>query len=188
MWCHFIKLSDMFKKIYYSIILLADTHPTYVEKFQYLVKLLMALAPVAYILEGLNLWFITNKQFASFVIICLAINMLVGIKYHLKMKSFRWSEFLKKNSEMMVVVIVVYILLEMLRLTAGTNLIGESFKVLIQVTTLLYPISKALKNIYILSNKQFPPAFIMEKIYHFEKDGNLGDLFGKEINEPKNEE
>lgn len=178
----------MFKKIYYSIILLADSHPTYVEKFQYLIKLLMALAPVAYVLEGLNLWFINNKQFASFVIVCLFINMLVGIKFHLKMKSFNWAHFLKKNSEMMVVVIVTYILLEMLRLTAGTNMIGESFKVLIQVTTLLYPISKALKNIYILSNKQFPPAFIMEKIYNFEKDGNLGDLFGKDNDQPKNKE
>lgn len=178
----------MFKNIYYSTILLADNHPTWIEKFQYLIKLLMAFAPVAYILKGMNFWFINNRQFASFVIICLTINMLIGIKYHLKMKSFNWSEFLKKNSEMMVVVIVVYALLEMLRLTAGANFIGESFKILIQVTTLLYPISKALKNIYILSNKQFPPAFIMDKIYNFEKDGNLNDLFGKNNDEPKKEE
>jgi len=83
----------MFKKIYYSIILLADNHPTYVEKFQYLIKLLMAFAPVAYVLEGMNFWFINNKQFASFVIICLTINMLIGIKYHLKMKSFKMIYF-----------------------------------------------------------------------------------------------
>lgn len=150
----------MFKKVYYSTILLADNHPTWIEKLQYLIKLLMAFAPIAYALDGLNLWFTNNKQFASFVIVCLAVNMLVGIKYHLKMKSFDWKEFLKKNSEMMVIVIVVYALLEMLRLTAGDNIIGESFKVLIQITTLLYPVSKALKNIYILSNKQFPLSLI----------------------------
>jgi hypothetical protein len=56
-------------------------------------------------------------------------------------------------------------------------MVGESFKILIQVVTLLYPVSKVLKNIYILSNKQFPPAFIMDKIYNFEKNGDLKDLF-----------
>lgn len=178
----------MLKKIYYSTILIADEHPTWAEKLQYLTKLLMTFAPIAYVLEGLNFWFVNNKQFASFVIICLVVNMLIGIKFHLKMKSFDWGEFLKKNSEMMIIVIVVYALLEMLRLTAGENFIGESFKILIQVTTLLYPVSKALKNVYILSNKQFPPAFIMEKIYNFEKNGDLNDLFGKEDKTPNKDE
>jgi hypothetical protein len=186
MWCQFIKLTDMFKKIYYSTILLADNHPTWIEKIQYLIKLLMAFAPVAYALDGLNYWFENNKQFVSFMIFCLIVNLVVGIWYHRKMKSFDWEEFLKKNSQMMTVVVVVYALLEMLHLTAGANFVGESFRVLIQITTLLYPISKALKNIYILSNKQFPPAFIMEKIYNFEKDGNLKDLFSND--ESKNQE
>ena len=178
----------MLKKIYYSIILLDDNHPTWVEKTQYLIKLLMAFAPIAYVLDGLNFWFTNNKQFASFMIVCLIINLAVGIRYHRKMKTFDWGEFLKKNSEMMAIVVVVYALLEMLRLTAGANMVGESFKVLIQITTLLYPISKAMKNIYILSNKQFPPAFIMEKIYNFEKNGNLGKLFGKDNDNEKTEE
>jgi hypothetical protein len=58
---------------------------------------------------------------------------------------------------MFLVVIIVYALLEMLRNTVGNNLIGESFKFVIQLTTLLYPISKALKNIYILTQKNIRP-------------------------------
>ncbi len=78
---------------------------------------------------------------------------------------------------MWIILVLVYGLLEMLRITAGNNFVGEGFKVLIQVMTLLYPISKALKNIYILSNKKFPPSFIMDKIYTFEKNGDLNNLF-----------
>lgn len=84
---------------------------------------------------------------------------------------------------MWAVLIPVYTLLEMLRLTAGDNMIGEGFKVVIQITTLLYPISKALKNFYILSNKQFPPQFIMNKIYNFEKTGDIKEFFNKEKEE-----
>ena len=110
-------------------------------------NLITTLTPIAFLLDGLNLWFKTNHQFSSFVIICLVINLLVGARFHYKMNSFSWVEFYKKNSEMWIVLIVVYGLLEMLRLTAGSNFIGEGFKVLIQVMTLLYPISKVLKNI-----------------------------------------
>jgi hypothetical protein len=52
----------------------------------------------------------------------------------------------------------------------------------------IFPASKILKNIYILSNKQYPPSFIMDKIYKFEKDGNVTDLLGKENEDNINEE
>ncbi|MNQ40194.1 hypothetical protein D3C85_538390 [compost metagenome] len=159
------------------IILLADNRPSFTDKISYFFNLIGALAPVAYLLDGLNLWFATNQQFSSFILICLMVNLCVGAVFHNKMGTFDWVELFKKNVLMWVVLIVVYSMLEMLRLTAGNNFVGEGFKVLIQVMTLLYPISKALKNIYILSNKQFPPAFIMDKIYNFEKNGDLKDFF-----------
>ena len=74
-----------------------------------------------------------------------------------------------------------------LRITIGDNFISEGFGTIIQISTLLYPTSKALKNLFILSNNQFPPAFIMERLYNFEKTGNLKDLF-PDNNEPKKEE
>ncbi|MGZ9736552.1 hypothetical protein [Flavobacterium sp. GNP002] len=159
------------------IILLADNRPTFTDKISYFFQVLATFAPIAYLLDGLNFWFKTNQQFSSFILICLVINMIVGAIFHNKMGTFNWVEMFKKNVLMWVVLIVVHALLEMLRLTAGNNFVGEGFKIMIQVMTLLYPVSKALKNIYILSNKQFPPAFIMDKIYNFEKTGDLKDLF-----------
>lgn len=160
-----------------KIILLVDARPTFTEKIGYLFQVIGTFTPIAYLLDGLNLWFKTNQQFSSFILICLLVNMIVGAIFHSRMKTFNWVELFKKNIVMWVVLIVVYTMLEMLRLTAGDNFIGEGFKILIQVSTLLYPVSKVLKNVYILSNKQFPPAFIMDKIYNFEKEGNLQELF-----------
>lgn len=159
------------------IILLVDSRPTFTDKLSYFFQVVATFAPIAYLLDGLNFWFKTNQQFSSFILICLVVNMVVGAIFHNKMGTFDWVELFKKNVLMWVVLIVVYGMLEMLRLTAGNNFVGESFKILIQVVTLLYPVSKVLKNIYILSNKQFPPAFIMDKIYNFEKNGDLNELF-----------
>ena len=159
------------------IILLVDSRPSFMEKLSYLVNLIGAFAPVAYLLDGLSFWFKTNQQFSAFVLICLMINMGVGAWFHHKSGTFDFVEMLTKNALMWGVLILVYVMLEMLRVTAGNNVVGEGFKILIQVMTLLYPISKACKNIYILSNKQFPPAFIMDRMYNFEKNGNLKELF-----------
>lgn len=187
MWCQVVKLSVMIKKIFCSIALLADDSPTLSEKVSYLVKLLLTFAPIAFLMSSFGIWYKDNEQFFSFIIGALFINMIVGIGYHVKGGTFKWSQFFWKNIKMWVVIIIVYIILDMLRLTAGDNLAGETFRIFIQITTLLYPSSKALKNIYILNNKQFPPEFIMEKLYNFEKTGNIKDLMNTEGRNNQNE-
>lgn len=179
MWCYNLPLKVMLKKIFFTIILLAGERPSIQDKINYLIKLIITFAPIAILLEGFNLWYTDNRQFFNFVMAALFLNTLVGVFYHIKMHSFNWVQFFRKNGIMWCVLIITYVLLEMIRLTAGNNIVGEGFKVLIQITTLLYPISKALKNIYILSEKQFPPQFIMDRIYKFEKSGNLDDLIDK---------
>jgi hypothetical protein len=68
-------------------------------------------------------------------------------------------------------------MLEMLRYTAGDNLAGEIFRILIQTTTLLYPTSKVLKNVFIITKGKYPPKFLMDRLYNFEKNGDLNDFF-----------
>lgn len=174
----------MIKKILCDIILIADTRPTFIEKLKYFAWIISTFAPIAWLIEGVSGWFLVNKQFAGFVLLAVIFNVIIGAWYHHKMNSFSWEEFLKKNILMVTVLFLSYTMLEMLTLTAGKNIMAESFRVIIQVSSLLYPISKCLKNLYILSNKQFPPAFIMERLYNFEKTGNIKDLFP---DEPKKE-
>ena len=180
MWCEFIKLSIMLRKIFYSLILSSYDGISLTVKAQYIFKLILTFSPIAFILDSFGFWFDKNSMFFSFIIYTLIINMVVGGWYHVKLKSFEWKEFFIKNITMWVVIILAYPVLEFMRLLAGENIAGEIFKVTIQIATILYPASKILKNVYILSNKQYPPSFIMDKIYKFEKDGNIKDLFNKE--------
>ena len=75
------------------------------------------------------------------------------------------------------VIVCSYIMLEMLRYTAGSNIAGETFRVIIQTLTLLYPTSKVMKNLFLISSGKFPPEFLMKKLYNFEKSGDLTAFF-----------
>ena len=83
-------------------------------KINYLIKLIITFAPIAILLEGFNLWYTDNRQFFNFVMGALFINKIVGVFYHIKMHSFNWVQFFRKNGIMWCVLIITYILLEMI--------------------------------------------------------------------------
>ena len=176
MWCYTTSLHIMMKKMFSTLILFGYEKPTIQEKAIYLLKLLMSFGPVVYLMEVLNVWFIDNEQFFSFLILSLLANVIVGAWYHKKAKTFRWDEFFKKNIQMWLIILIVYPLLQALSLTAGDNWVGQGFETAIQLSTLLYPTSKVFKNVYIVSKRKFPPAFIMERVYNFEKTGDLSNF------------
>lgn len=133
--------------------------------------------PIAFLLNVLHWWFVNNAQFGGFMCATLVINMIVGALMHLKFRTFVVKSFIWKNVEMAFVIIIVYVLLEMLRYTAGDNIAGDVFRILIQLMTLLYPTSKVCKNIFILTKGKYPPEFLMRKLYNFERNGDLGKFF-----------
>lgn len=153
------------------------------DRTQYLSSYLLMMSPVAFVLDYINAWFKANGQFAFFVCMALLINMAVGAGKHLYKKTFNYIKFFTKNIQMGLMLIVTYIMLEMLRLTAGDNIAGEVFKIVIQIVSLLYPTSKVLKNVYILTAGKHPPEFIMTRLYNFEKSGELKDLFNNKKEE-----
>lgn len=165
------------------MLLLENKTANFCEKITYLLQIIANFAPIAFVLEGLNLCFISNKQFFSFVVICLIVNVVVGAWYHKRKCTFNWESFFKRNLTMWVILILVYLVLEMMRLTVPKSIVAEYFGALIQITTLLYPISKILKNIYFLSGEKHPPKFLMDKLYRFEKNGNLKELFDEKNND-----
>lgn len=165
---------------HFSQLLLAseDTIPLN-ERFKYLGLNVAKLAPFAFVLDMINAWFNENGQFFTFLCVGLLVNMLVGIWKHMKKGTFDWKLFFIKNGEMGVLLIITYVMLDMLRITAGDNFAGEAFRVLIQVMTLFYPTSKVIKNVYIISKGKYPAKWVMEKLYNFEKNGDLNEFFTK---------
>lgn len=172
--------------VFSRVILITDAHPTALDKIKYSAYALAHIAPIVFLAEWLQAWVRDNAQFGLFMMVAMTVNMMVGVWFHLKYRTFNFKEFLLKNTEMMGVMIVVYVMLEMLRYTAGDNLAGEVFRIFIQVLTLLYPTSKVMKNIFIISNGRHPPKFIMYRLYNFEKYGDLEGFFKTKKDENNN--
>jgi len=183
----------LFKKIFYSIILYgsgtkvpeyfkflkisqSDFQLNLTEKIEYLLKLIMTFTPIAYILDRFNLWFPNNDVFFQTLVWTIIANIIFGARFHWKNGTFRIKTLLLKNIEMCLIILITYPILEGINNLTGDNVAGSIFKWAIQIGTILYPGSKALKNAFLLSSKRYPPEFIMNRIYNFEKDGNVEEL------------
>lgn len=176
------------RNFYYSFIFLADQRfkerTDYIEKVFVVIKLLAAFGPIAFLLDTISMWFQNNKEFVTGFIVVVFINAWLGIRKHRKLNTFNWETFYKKTSLMLMVVIVTYVLLSIVGKFAGDNMISEGFQILLQVTTLFYPASKGLKSVFVLSNGEYPPKWMMKRVYNFEEEGDLAELFkSKKTNE-----
>lgn len=181
-------ITRLLKTLFARTILLTDPCVEFYDRIDYYISIFIRIAPVAYIMKEFNWWYSDNEQFAKFMCWALIINMGVGIWFHLKQNTFSFKEFFIRNLEMAVLVYVVYFVLELLRYTAGDNIAGDIFKVSMQISTLLYPISKVLKNCFILSNGKIPSEYIMKRMYNFEKNGDLAAFFNEKNKEDGNGE
>ena len=94
---------NFLKDIYYSLIFLADEKynksPFLMEKVMAMIKLLSTFGPIAYLLNVVDLWFISNKEFISGFLVIVMLNAWYGIKKHRKLKTFDWKVFFKKTRD-----------------------------------------------------------------------------------------
>lgn len=178
-------------KIYYSIIIFgcstklplnirkafkiqdSETSIDISEKAQYLMKLLMTFTPIVWVLDALNIWFDNNELFFTILVWTIIVNMVSGARVHKINGTFKFKTLLWKNIEMCFIILLTYPILEGINKLTGDNVAGNVFQWVIQISTILYPGSKAIKNIYIWSNGRYPPEFIMERLYNFEKTGDI---------------
>ncbi len=183
-------MSTMLKKIYYSIVLFGCgiktpfTNTTgfrldLVEKIQYLLKLIFTFMPIAYLLNVFHAWFPDNEVFFTVLVWTIFANLLVGAKVHWDSHTFKLKTLLWKNIEIGIIILLVYPILAGINKLTGDNIAGNVFQWAIQIGTILYPGSKVIKNVHIWSDGKYPPAFIMERLYKFEKDGDVAELINK---------
>ncbi|RKS00405.1 hypothetical protein [Flavobacterium sp. 102] len=172
---------NFIKDLYFSLIFLADNtynkKPFLIEKLIAFGKLIVTFGPIAFVLDTINIWFLNNHEFVSGFIVAVIFNAVFGLAKHNKLKTHSWGEFMKETSLMLTCVIAIYILLSVLNNFAGDSVVSEVFQIMIQVSTLFYPISKCIKSIHILSNGEYPSEFIMKKFYNFKKDGDVQEFF-----------
>lgn len=181
MWCYFLKPIDMIKKLYCAVILISSKEPelSFVDKVEYWIKSIIATGLISIVLARIGLWYSSNSEFVNWVFICIVLNAVIGGILHKKEGTFSWTELIKSTIIMLAYLVAVYLLLEALRSPLGDNDIGSEIKKIVQIATLIWPVSKSLKSIHILTDKKHPPHFIMKRLYNFEKTGDEKALLGK---------
>lgn len=132
------------------------------EKLVYFFDSIITFAPIVFVFTALQTWFDSNSVMGASLIGALVCNALVGVYFHLKKNdTFDISDFIKKNIEMIVYTFVVHYCLYILHLNIADALPTNIFLALINVTSLLFPISEIAKKVFILSDGKHPPEFVM---------------------------
>ena len=138
--------------------------------------------PLLMLYSYFSTWRGNNEFFFAGICFALFLNALVGGVYHFITGTFDIKDFLVGNTMMIFVISVSYISLAILSIPLDESGIGKMFKMSVQLMTLFYPVSKILKNAFILTNGKFPPQFVMKALYNYEREGKLKDFFD-EINQ-----
>lgn len=165
-------------KLYVNLIIFADGQGQAMERLDSFKRALFFFAPLAFALELLGVWFEENQSFTLFVSGFILGNALVGGIAHFRKGDFKWSDLLLQTIKMTAIICLTYVTLEGLVSPLGDNPVTEVLIASFQLATLLYPGSKILKNIFIWSDGEHPPQWIMEKIYNFKENGDLKAFLG----------
>ena len=173
---NYLKL--MFFKLYANLIVYADSDSCHAERIDSYGKALMVFAPIAFLSELLDVWFIENQSFSLFVAGFVFANSIIGGIAHNIKGDFKWEKFFIQTGKMAGIITLTYVVLAGLVSPIGKNVVTESLIAAFQVATLLYPGSKILKNIFIWSDGEHPPKWIMQKVYNFKENGDLKAFLG----------
>ena len=148
--------------------------------------------PLLMLYSYFTVWKEKNELFFVGISFILFLNMVVGATYHATAGSFDIKQFLYGNISVMLVISVVYISLSVLSIPLNESEMGKMFQSILQFMTLMYPVSKIVKNVFVLTGGKYPPQFIMKALYNYEREGKLKDFFdeinGTKTNEPKTED
>ncbi|MCG9970979.1 hypothetical protein [Christiangramia crocea] len=174
-----IKLKTFFVKLFCNTILSVDHTQDSIDRAESFLQSLKYFTPLAFILGTLNAWYMDNQEFAYAMVVIVFINMILGAVMHFKTGQFKWEKLLVKTITMVIVIGVTYIVLEVIISFAGEGMIVTGFRAALQIATLLYPGAKILKHVFVLSNGEYPPEWIMRKIYNFQENGDLKEFLGK---------
>ena len=158
------------------------------DKARYFVDIIVKSTPFLFLYALWLQWYDNNKVFALSISSALLLNLIVGIRYHWKRGTFNIGVMLRKEIEMLLVVVFVYILLRALANPLLDSFAGTIFIGTIEFISVLYPVSKALKNIFIITDGKHPPKFVIQALYNYEKEGKLKDFFDSFQNGTKSEE
>lgn len=117
--------------------------------------------PIRTMLDG-------EKEFIALLTVALLIDLLVGAMKYLKLHQFSFKDML---FGLIIKVVVAYggVMLFLMFASLDDGWVAEWFTLVSKFTILLYPAGSALSNMYILTEKKFPPIGFMKRLKSFEE-------------------
>lgn len=178
---------NFFKYLLIKILQFGDSGATMLEKAENFSKTGVPIGIISFIIASLTNWYIEYQGFTILVVSFVFINASIGgVMHWKKLGDFSWEQLLLKTSIMILVIALTYFVLEGIISTAGGGNIVNAFRASCQVATLLYPGMKIIKSMFILSNGEHPPQWLMERLYNFKKNGDLKQFLTRNENDDTN--
>ena len=172
----FLKLN--YFKLAVNVILMGHGDTNMYIRTDSFFKAMAIFGPIVFVCEILDLWFIENQSFTLFTAGFVVANAIIGGITHKIKGDFRFETFFIQTFKMTGIITLTYLVLEGIVSPIGDNSLTSGIIAVFQVATLLYPGSKILKNIFIWSDGEHPPKWIMEKVYNFKENGDLKAFLG----------
>ncbi len=138
-------------------------------------KLALPLSVTTWCLERITHWSISNKEYISGVLVCIAIDHLIGSVYH----AFKVRDFtIKKNAIGLMLKLTMCaggaILFEIIQMVLhDVTFVYEYLKITARLIIILYPAGSAFMNMSAITNGVFPPLGWIKKIKAFNENLDL---------------
>jgi hypothetical protein len=137
-----------------------------------------SISPLAFILEQISNWSITNGAYILFVFAAIMLDHILGTLIHLFVK----RDFtIKKNVVGLVMklglVIAVGLLFEGINhIVVGENFIKDYLTIVLRLLVFMYPAGSAFMNSSIITNGKFPPSGFLSKLTKFQENINISEF------------
>lgn len=146
-----------------------------IAKIKFLIFVSLPTTLFATVCQNLQKWSISNYQYISAVLLCIAIDHIVGTAAHtLRLKDFSLKHNIIGVCKKISLCALSGILFELIQVTLqDIPLIYEYLKSVTRLTVLLYPAGSAFVNMSILTRGKFPPFSWIKRIQAFNSDLDL---------------
>lgn len=121
---------------------------------------------------------LSEHDFMFALLLSIVIDTIIGVYKHWKTGDLNLKKFSAKTFEKLLFIAFGMSLFNLLAYPVKKHndmIVWYDFTV--QLVLLSYPVFNALKNIYIISGKKFPPEFIMNKFTIFNKTGDVKQFY-----------
>lgn len=148
---------------------------SFLIRYSFIIKLNFLLSIPGWCISKFTEWTISNQDFIGGVLLCIAIDHIVGTLCHaLKLRDFSFKKNTYGLLKKITMCVLSLILFEVMNLIIrDLTSIFEYLKVITRLTVISYPVSSAFINMAILTNGKFPPKGWLEKLKYFNEKLNL---------------